>query len=320
MISTLKNDPESLKAILEWGYKNDLLNVKEVNTNNNIEGKETNCPPILVASLQNYTQCMNELYRYGYRILLPDEDKKIIEEVLNMKDSLGSNIQFYFALHPMFPFPFHEHKGSKEEKDSLMINPDPVERFLRFKATANPEYLSIEFIDNGEKLKNKEDELRLLDPIRKSFALAQYSKQLSSHYGLHSDEYKDISDKCHKFAEEILDQCENAKKVRTILEYSPNFEDDERSENTNWQLALWEKQMDFVGNPYYQNFLWEKITGKNFNWDKYSLLWRIVYCPLAIVVFCFVPLIVLMDSLFRNSDILFVSQEMMEKEPKNKNK
>jgi len=341
MILTLNDDPESLKAVLQWGGNNVQLSIEnalEVGENINKQRKGANCP-ILVASLQNFTQCMKELYKFGYRIGLPDEDKKAIEKVLNMKHALTSDLHFYFSLKSknadeiedlsetfgcatsgkstFFTGPIKE-KVIKVSKDSLVF--DPVERFLRFKACADPGYLSVDFIENGKKLRNGEADLRLLDPIRKSFALAQYSKHLSSYFVQHSEEYKEIREKCHKFTEDILEQCGNAKEVATILEYSPNEDDDENNENTNWHLALWEDHKNFVGNHYFQHFLWEKITGENFNWDNYFLFWRIFYLPIAVILFCFIPLVAVVDSIFRDSDILFVSPEMMKKKRKEKNK
>ena len=70
--------------------------------NANIQTTETQAEdtlgcPILVASLQNYTQCIKELYKYGYKIAFPEEDKKLVENVLNMKDALANDIHFYFS-------------------------------------------------------------------------------------------------------------------------------------------------------------------------------------------------------------------------------
>merc|ERR1712025_973572 len=88
MTVTLNDDHESLKAVLQWGKNNDQQeNALKMNDNNQTEGKDMNCP-IIYASLQNYTQCMNELYKFGYKIALPDEDKERIEKVLKMNDAV----------------------------------------------------------------------------------------------------------------------------------------------------------------------------------------------------------------------------------------
>ena len=101
--------------------------------------------------------------------------------------------------------------------------------------------------------------------------------------------------------------------MEKLLEYSPDLTDDEDTENTNWHLALWDGHEEFVGHHYFQNFLWEKITGKYFTWDNYFLFWKILYFPLAVLLFCFIPLVVVVDTLFRKSDILFVSPHMLER-------
>ena len=100
MILTLNDDPESLRAVLQWGENNEqrsLKNALEVGENIIEHGKEVNCP-ILVSSLQNFTQCMKKLYKFGYRIGLPAEDKKAIEKVLNLRHAVTSDFHFYFSL------------------------------------------------------------------------------------------------------------------------------------------------------------------------------------------------------------------------------
>eukprot|EP00092_Neocalanus_flemingeri_P004977 GFUD01005353.1.p1 GENE.GFUD01005353.1~~GFUD01005353.1.p1 ORF type:complete len:895 (-),score=157.64 GFUD01005353.1:705-3389(-) len=318
LYSALNDDPKTLEAVLEWGSNNNQKAPEE--------SKRKNCP-ILIASLEDYTQCIKHLYRFGYKIKLPDEDKERIETVLTMNDALANDMHFYYSLckgkknmeevsNCVGPFHVDVRKVKK-----ISLEFDPVERFLRFKAFANPHYISVDFLENGDFLKNEEnnDKLRMLDPIRKSFALARYSKHLSSYYTQHSQEYNGISRKCQDFAQDVLEQCDNIQEVEMLLEHSPNLNDDENNENTNWHLALWEGHKKFVGHHYFQNFLWNKITGENFNWDNYFLFWRILYFPLAVLLFCLIPLVVVVDSLFRKSDILFVSPQMLNKKKPLKN-
>ena len=294
----MNDDPETLEAVLKWGR------------DNNQAASEEN-RAILMASLEDYDQCIKHLHRFGYRISLPDEDKERIETVLTMDHALINDIQFNYLLC----------KGQKKEeifdrvRKVCRSNLDPVERFLRFKASSNPLYISREFVENEKILENEADDfkLRTLDPIRKSFALGKYSKHLSSNYAQHSKEYQEISKKCQDFAKDVLEQCDSIQEVEKLLEYSPDLTDDEDTENTNWHLALWDGHEEFVGHHYFQNFLWEKITGKYFTWDNYFLFWRILYFPLAVLLFCFIPLVVVVDTLFRKSDILFVSPHMLER-------
>ena len=51
----------TLEAVLEWGTKN------------NQEASKDN-RSLLIALLENYTQCISHLYRFGYKIRLPDEE------------------------------------------------------------------------------------------------------------------------------------------------------------------------------------------------------------------------------------------------------
>ena len=67
---------------------------------------------------------------------------------------------------------------------------DPIERFLKIKAVANPHYILTEFLENSS---NSSEDFRQYDPIRRSLALARYSKHLSSYNVPYSQEYKEIS-------------------------------------------------------------------------------------------------------------------------------
>ena len=156
MNATLNDDPETLKAVLDWGSNNNQKAPEEMSR----KIKNKNCP-ILVASLENYIQCIKHLYKFGYRIGLPIEDKERIEQVLKMKDALANDIHFFFALTSGNEnMETDKYRNRKVGKASLLY--DPVVRFLRFKASANPNYISVEFLESEE-----DDELIMLDPIRK---------------------------------------------------------------------------------------------------------------------------------------------------------
>ena len=139
MYSTLNDDPETLEAVLEWG------------TNNNQEAFKDN-RSLLIALLENYNQCISLLYRFGYRIILPDEDEKSIESKLTKNNALGGDIHFYNTLTKQ-----NDDQTCPSPKEVMedSVEDDPVERFLRFKASSNPLYLSTEFIENLEILQEK---------------------------------------------------------------------------------------------------------------------------------------------------------------------
>merc|ERR1719394_1255951 len=85
LVATLNNDPETLKAIIDWGQQNLGWGKEMIQA----QSLKAGCPttqynPILISSLENYTGCLPLLYKAGYRITLPDEDKSRIKEVLNL--------------------------------------------------------------------------------------------------------------------------------------------------------------------------------------------------------------------------------------------
>ena len=67
LVCTERNDPETLKKIL-------LNRDNEVSFDN--VGQSEN--PMIAASLANHLQCMQLLYKAGYRIRLADKDAKSV--------------------------------------------------------------------------------------------------------------------------------------------------------------------------------------------------------------------------------------------------
>merc|ERR1712038_1756737 len=108
--------------------------------------------------------------------------------------------------------------------------------------------------------------------------------------------------------------------VKTILDYAPHDMDDYNNQNRNIHLALDAQQKSFVAHHYYQNFLWEKISGQNFHWDNFYLRWKVFYFPFSALLFFLIPFVVLLDAIFRNADIMFVSPEMLKRSAKCKTK
>ena len=136
----MNDDPETLEAILEWGN----LKHQKAPEEDSEKTKNLNCP-ILVSSLENFRQCCRLLYKFGYRITLPDDDATRIEAVLTTEVSIKNICDSFMSL--TIP---NKRKISRET-----INFDPVERFMRFKAWANPEYISIEFLENEKAIEDE---------------------------------------------------------------------------------------------------------------------------------------------------------------------
>ena len=71
LITTLSNDPDTLKVILNWGRTNQMKHESPTQIDEN---------PILLASLEGYTKCMKKLYEAGFRIHLLEEDWRGVKD------------------------------------------------------------------------------------------------------------------------------------------------------------------------------------------------------------------------------------------------
>ena len=101
------------------------------------------------------------------------------------------------------------------------------------------------------------------------------------------------------------------KEVERVLEYSPTQSEAlDDHEYATWNVALWNNHKLFVSHPFYQNFLWKKISGKPDNWDNRSILNKIGVFFQALFLFLLVnPFIVVYDTIFRDNDIMFLNSE-----------
>ena len=188
LFATLNDDPDSLEDILKWGDdKRDRFPFS-----GRQEDGVDHYSPILYACLMDYTRCIDTLYKHGYKVSLPKEEKKIIDNILATNDAVENEYNFYMKLFAgdRHVSQFYNLTPWKEEKKS---ETDPVERLLSIKAYANPHYIAREFMDNCENKLIEEKNFSQYDPIRKSLALARYSKFLADFYVQYSQEYLEIS-------------------------------------------------------------------------------------------------------------------------------
>ena len=149
-------------------------------------------------SLRNYTRCITLLYKFGYKIQLPAEDREIIEKVLKDNDVVSNDYHFYmkFWVGERHVDQFYRLSCSKliKRNKRKSSDTDPVERFLKIKAFSNPHYIATEFIEYCSKEEEKTPgEFCLYDPIRKALVLGRYSKLLSRFFVQYSQEYLEIS-------------------------------------------------------------------------------------------------------------------------------
>ena len=264
--------------------------------------------PILLASLEGYVKCMKYLFRAGFRIQLLEEDWR------GVKDQTRKNRLKFISIHSL-GIEAQTDQNSVERKSiskrifesvtQLVIKEekgneeDPVNRYLRFKAYANQDYLSLELIDEEEAV------MENVDPLRKAFALGAYAKLLAEYHTEHSKEYKMIGEHCEKFATEILAHCHNAKDVMKLLRYDPMEEHSDEYKYSNWHLALWGEHKSFVAHPYYQHFAWKRLKGTQYDPYKTTILGRFLSVPAALLlVLLYIP-VILVDLAFREGQLLW---------------
>ena len=265
--------------------------------------------PILLASLEGYVKCMKYLFRAGFRIQLLEEDWR------GVKDQTRKSILKFISIHNL-GIEAQTNQNSVQSKSiskrifesvtQLVIKEekgneeDPVKRYLRFKAYANQDYLSLELI-----FKEEEVALENVDPLRKAFALGTYAKLLAEYHTEHSKEYKMIGEHCEKFATEILAHCHNAKDVMRLLRYDPMEEHSDEYKYSNWHLALWGEHKSFVAHPYYQRFAWKRLKGTQPDPYRTTILGRFLSVPAALLlVLLYIP-VILVDLVFREGQLLW---------------
>ena len=77
----------------------------------------------------------------------------------------------------------------KKRREIFYLGDDPVTKFIRLKAYANPQYLVTEF---KAKLSSQEEKLWDFDPLRKALAIARFTELLSKYEMQYSEEYIEI--------------------------------------------------------------------------------------------------------------------------------
>lgn len=167
MFATLNDDPDTLAHILQWG--------KEHGNSLGSLLRDQECCPLEYACLRNHNRCINILCKYEYEIELHEEDKNIIEKVLKEPDSARNDYHFYrkFLVGDRHVDQFYQGAcflkliRSRKRKE---VDADPVERFIKFKAFANPHYIASHFVEKCKPDGGLEGEnFRMCDPIREEF-------------------------------------------------------------------------------------------------------------------------------------------------------
>jgi len=230
---------------------------------------------------------------------------------------------------------------------------DQVGKFLAIQAFAKPHYLSLGFTEAMEKEKRMEKDnlidkevikdLEKLDPLRRSFKLAEYTENSTTEQGETVNQeysYLHVKEELETFSRGVLTTCHNMTEVEMILEHTPEKTKKEKEKQPNFKKALTEGRVDFVSHPYFQEYFNNRMLGKTAEsrrnkrnrrkqdktgekknkkvWEnggekKKKKWWehrphQLIYMPYAVLLFCFYPLVVFAD-LFRDADILFEKEK-----------
>ena len=159
--------------------------------------------------LQGYSRCIPILYAMNYRIPISEDYDDKIGQIMSMK-AITSNLHFYYilifkgnrdvrmdrsqdtaALQQISRIGGAEQTQTQRQsrREIFYQGDDPVTKFVRLKAYANPQYLVTEF---KAKFSSNADNLWDFDPLRKALAIARFTELLSKYEKQYSEEYIEI--------------------------------------------------------------------------------------------------------------------------------
>ena len=190
--------------------------------------------------------------------------------------------------------------------------------------------------DSPDNFESDLEDLKKLDPLRKAFDLAARAEDFTNDFqGIVElkKNYGDIKEDLEQFTHSLLSQCYNEEEAAIIMKHNPDDDDDDDldPEEQNWQRALWERRKSFVGHPFYQvsladvfilkksnrfdqESIWQQLLGNGVQgtfYRKNRAWFNIIFVPYTLVFFSFLPFVVILDTLFRNADILFITPEAL---------
>ena len=136
----------------------------------------------------------------NYRVPIPEDYDDKIGQIMSMK-AISNNLHFYYILifkgnsdvrmnkSETEDIPISLIGAKKRRREIFYLGVDPVTKFVRLKAYANPQYLVAEF---KAKLSSRADNLWDFDPLRKALAIARFTELLSRYEKRYSEEYIEI--------------------------------------------------------------------------------------------------------------------------------
>ena len=192
-------------------------------------------------------------------------------------------------------------------------------------AYAKPHYLALGLTEDDRVDRDiDEEDLEKLDPLRRSLRIAGKAENLNSTAGRASNlncDYLGIQKELDKFSSSVLTQCKSMHEVEVLLEHRPKNSETgtiqgPKRMQSNLKKALWEARKEFVAHPYYQEYFHKQMSGATSHQivpeSKRRVLWRCLYFPYVLFIFCCYPFVVFAD-FFRKADILFEKEYEAEK-------
>ena len=188
LLTTIKNDIETLKALKRWSDENMECS----------ECSECDCP-MVIACIENHNQCIQTLYDMNYRIRIAEKCEKKIKLLIDVHHDPNKAKRHTAGLKP-----FVRVGGQDRETAETFSDEDVIVRLLNLKAYTNFHYLAAEFNEAMEATReartnqlpvtNKQKEkLKFSDPMRKSLAIAHYvGSNIAVKDSTYRKEYKEV--------------------------------------------------------------------------------------------------------------------------------
>ena len=173
LLTTIKNDIETLKALKKWSDENIESGMCSVS--------ECDCP-MVIACIENHNQCIQTLYDMNYRIQVAEEYKKKIKLIIDVNHDPNKEKRRTAGIKPFVRVGVQDRETSETFSDE-----DVIVKLLNLKAYTNFHYLAAEFNEAMEATKEarnnkmtvtdkQKEKLKFADPMRKSLAIAHYIK------------------------------------------------------------------------------------------------------------------------------------------------
>ena len=165
LLTTIKNDSETLKGLKRWSDENDCDEVSECDC------------PMVIACIENHNQCIQILYDMNYRIQISENCKKKINRIIDVNDDQDETKR-HTGMRP-----FVKMLTQDQEAEEKFSDEDVIMKLLNMKAYTNFHYLAAEFNEamvetrEGNQLavaNSQGKKLKFADPLRKSLAIAHY--------------------------------------------------------------------------------------------------------------------------------------------------